>query len=163
MNLRLHVSILCIVVSALPSAAQTAKELFERAKNEGSDRARQVQDYCEAAAMQPKQKNFVDTCNSYRAGLIQDDQSWLAVALIAYRSHDLDKAAINAKRVTTYDPNLSAKAIGLLAQIKTDRVAPVKAAWEKGDFSSVVSLEREITDPDARAAANVVREYGQPV
>jgi hypothetical protein len=59
---------------------QESKDLEDRAKGEDNDRAKQVQDYCQAAQMEPKNKKYVDTCNSYRAGLNNDDTAWLASA-----------------------------------------------------------------------------------
>ncbi|MGD0903888.1 MAG: hypothetical protein ABR924_13200, partial [Terracidiphilus sp.] len=75
------ICIFCLLVSgtAIPAQESTgntkqqAKELADKAKGEGSNRAQQVQDYCAAAQLEPKDKKYSDACNSYRAGLINDD------------------------------------------------------------------------------------------
>ena len=89
---------------------QQAKDLAEKARSEGSDRARQVQDFCAAAQLDPKNKQYADTCNNYRSGLIQDDTALLASAIEAYKNHDLDRAESQARLVTSYDPKLSGQA-----------------------------------------------------
>jgi hypothetical protein len=135
---------------------QEAKDLEDRAKGEDNDRAKQVQDYCEAAQMEPKNKKYVDTCNSYRAGLNNDDTAWLASAIQAYKAHDLDKAASLAKLVTNYDQKLSGQARFLLDRIKNEKLLiQVKASWDKGDFADVESLTQSMTNADLKAAATV--------
>jgi hypothetical protein len=132
------------------------KDLFDRARTEDNDRAKQVQDYCQAAQMEPKNKKYVDTCNSFRAGLNNDDTAWLASAISAYKNHDLDKAESFAKLVTSYDQKLSGQAKFLLDRIKNERLLnQVKAAWDKGDFEGVVSLAQSMTNADLKAYANV--------
>jgi hypothetical protein len=164
MNLRPLVPIFCMVLSTFitPAQAQSekpkqeAKDLFDRAKTEDSDRAKQVQDYCQAAQLDPKEKKYLDTCNSFRAGLNNDDTAWLVSAISAYKNHDLDKAESLAKLVTSYDQKLSGQAKFLLDRIKNEKLLnQVKAAWDKGDFNSVVTLTQSITNPDLKASANV--------
>jgi hypothetical protein len=164
MNLRPLIPVFCIVLSAFITPAQAqnekpkqeAKDLFDRAKTEDNDRAKQVQDYCQAAQLEPKNKKYVDTCNSFRAGLNNDDTAWLVSAISAYKNHDLDKAESFAKLVTSYDQKLSGQAKFLLDRIKNERLlSQVKAAWDKGDFNSVVTLAQSMTNADLKAAANV--------
>jgi hypothetical protein len=160
MKLRPLVPVFCIILSAFLAPAQAQnekpKDLFDRAKTEDGDRVKQVQDYCEAAQMEPKNKKYVDTCNSFRAGLNNDDTAWLASAISAYKNHDLDKAESFAKLVTSYDQKLSGQARFLLDRIKNERLLnQVKAAWEKGDFNSVTSLAQSMTNADLKASANV--------
>jgi hypothetical protein len=138
------------------NSKQQAKDLIDKAKGEDTDRAKQVQDYCAAAQMEPKNKKYVDTCNSFRAGLLNDDTAWLASAIQAYKSHDLDKAESLAKLVTSYDDKLSGQSRFLLDRIKNEKLLnQVKAAWEHGDFNAVASLAQSMTNPDLRASANV--------
>ena len=114
-----------------------------------------MQDYCQAAQLEPKEKKYVDTCNSFRAGLNNDDTASLTLAIQAYKSHDPDKAETFAKQVTSYDQKLSGQAKFLLDRIKSERqLNQVKAAWDKGDFGSVVSLTQGMTNPDLKASAN---------
>jgi len=142
-------------VNAEEKPKQEARDLAEKAKGEGSDRAQQVRDYCAAAQLDPKDKKYTETCNSYRSGLMQDDTALLASAIAAYKSHDLDRADTQAKLVTTYDPKLSGQAAFLLNRIKNEKLQiQVQAAWTKGDFQAVNSLAQNITDSDIRAAAN---------
>jgi hypothetical protein len=164
MNLRPLVPFFCIVCFTFNLSApaqnekpkQEAKDLFERARTEDNDRAKQVQDYCQAAQLDPKEKKYLDTCNSFRAGLNNDDTAWLVSAISAYKNHDLDKAESLAKLVTSYDQKLSGQAKFLLDRIRNERLLnQVKAAWDKGDFSSVVSLAQSMTNPDLKASANV--------
>ena len=164
MNLRSLIPVVCIILSGLvmPIRAQNekpkaeAKDLVDRAKTEDNDRAKQVQDYCEAAQMEPKNRKYVDTCNSFRAGLNNDDTANLTLAIQAYKSHDLDKAESFAKLVTTYDQKLSGQAKFLLDRIRNEKLlAQVKAAWDKGDFSTVASLAQSITNADLKSSANV--------
>jgi hypothetical protein len=164
MKLRRSASIFCLILAgtlALPLIAQEkprqeAKDLAEKAEREGNDRAMQVQDICTAAKLEPKNKKYQDTCNSYRSGLLQDDTAEMAIAIAAYRNHDLNSAETQAKLVSNYDQKLSGEARFLLDRIRTDRlVTQVQAAWNKGDFQSVLSQAQEITNPDAKASANV--------
>jgi hypothetical protein len=157
------ICIFCLLVSgtAIPAQESTgntkqqAKELADKAKGEGSNRAQQVQDYCAAAQLEPKDKKYSDACNSYRAGLINDDSAWLASAIALYKGHDLDKAESTAKLVSSYDQKLSGQARFLLELIRNDRLLnQVKAAWAKGDFSTVVSSAQSITNADDKASAN---------
>jgi hypothetical protein len=161
MNLRLSICIFCLVLSAVPAPAQNekpkqeAKDLEDKGKAEDSDRAKQVQDLCAAAQLEPKDKKFADTCNSYRAGLNNDDTAFLAIAIQAYKSHDLDKAESNARLVTSYDEKLSGQARFLLDRIRNEKLLnQVKAAWEKGDFNAVSTLTQSITNADLKATAN---------
>ena len=139
--------------------AQQAKALAAKAAAENSDRVRQVQDFCQAAALDPKEKKYADNCANYRDGLLQDDQAMLAAALSAYKSHNLDGAEAQAKQVSNYSPKLFGNAKTLLDLIHSQRgqsqvsVLPqVQAAWNKGDFDAVISLSQSITAPDAKAA-----------
>jgi hypothetical protein len=162
MNLRPSICIFCFLLSGVPVPAQDsekpkqeAKDLADKAKGEGSDRAKQVQDYCAAAQLEPKDKKYADTCNSYRSGLINDDTAWLASSIALYKSHDLDKAESMAGKVSSYDPKLSGQARFLLDLIKNEKLLnQVKAAWAKGDFNAVNALAQSITSADAKASAN---------
>ena len=164
MSMKRFIPILCLSLFAAMTPAQNsperpqqgAKDLVDKAKTEDNDRVRQVQDYCDAADMEPKNKKYVDTCNSYRAGLNNDDTANLAIAIQAYKNHDLDKAEAQAKLVTTYDQKLSGQARFLLDRIRNEKLLnQIKAAWDKGDFNSVLSLTQSMTNPDLKAAANV--------
>ena len=78
MILRRSICTLCLllcgapapVVNAAEKPNQEAKSLFEKAKKEAGDRSMQVQDFCSAAQMDPKNKQYADTCNNYRQGLM---------------------------------------------------------------------------------------------
>jgi hypothetical protein len=143
------------VLHAEEKAKQQAKELAAKAAGEGNDRVKQVQDFFQAAALDPKEKKYADNCNNYRLGLIQDDTAMLAAAISAYRSHDLERAEAQAKLVTNYDPKLSGQVKILQDMIRNQRaVTQVQAAWNKGDFDSVISLAQSMTAPDAKAAAS---------
>jgi hypothetical protein len=171
MNLRLSICIFCLLLFGLPVPAQDstekpkqqAKNLVEKAKGEGSDRAKQVQDFCAAAQLEPKDKKYAETCNSYRSGLINDDTAWLASSIALYKSHDLDKAESMAKLVSGYDAKLSGQARFLLELIASEKLLnQVKAAWAKGDFNAVGTLAQAITNADSKASANVyVNNVGQ--
>jgi len=163
MTLLRPIGIACLLLSVVPAPAQNstekprqqAKELFERAATENNDRARQVQDYCQAAELDPKEKKYSDACNNNRTGLIHDDSAWLASAISLYKSHDLDRAESMARQVTSYDPKLSGQARFLLDAITSERILnQVKAAWERGDFNAVTILSKGITNPDLKATAN---------
>jgi tetratricopeptide (TPR) repeat protein len=146
---------LALTLNAEDKPKQEAKDLAEKAKGEGSDRAQQVRDYCAAAQLEPKDKKLNESCNSNRSGLIQDDTAWLASAIAAYKSHDLDRAEFQAKLVTSYDPKLSGQAAFLLNRIKNEKLQiQVQAAWTRGDFQAVNTLAQSITDSDIRAAAS---------
>ena len=106
--------------------------------------------------MEPGNKEYADTCNNYRMGLIQDDTAWLASAIAAYKNHDLDRAETQARLVTGYDPKLSGQARFLLDLISNQKLLlQVQAAWNKGNFDAVASLTQSITNPETKAAANV--------
>jgi hypothetical protein len=135
---------------------QEARDLFEKAQRESGDRVRQVQDYCSAAQMDPKEKRYQETCNSYRSGLLQDDTAALAIAISAYKNHDLNSAETQAKLVSSYDQKLSGEARFLLDRIRNDRlITQVQSAWNRGDFQSVLSEAQQITNPDGKASASV--------
>jgi hypothetical protein len=163
MNPRIPICVLCLLLRGVPAGAQDsgnskqqAKEAFERAKSEGGDRAKQVQDYCAAAQLEPKEKKYADTCNSYRSGLMNDDTAWLASAIALYKSHDLEKSESMAKQVSGYDAKLSGQARFLLDLIKNERsLNQVKAAWAKGDFNTVMTQAQAITSADSKASASV--------
>lgn len=163
MSVRRVACILCLFLSgaltmtlnAEEKPKQEAKDLTEKAKSEGNDRAQQVRDFCAAAQLDSKDKKLAETCNSNRTGLIQDDTAWLASAIAAYKTHDLDRAESQARLVTSYDPKLSGQAAFLLNRIRNEKLlAQVQAAWTRGDFQAVNSLAQGITDSDIRAAAN---------
>jgi len=162
MTLRRAVCLLTILLSGVPVPAfadqkpkQQAKELVEKAKGESADRAKQVQDYCAASALEPKDKKMAETCNSFRSGLIQDDSALMVAALASYKNHDLDKAESQAKAVSSYDDKLSGQAKFLLDRIKSDRIfTQVQAAWTKGEFQAVLTLAEGITNPDVKASAS---------
>ena len=161
---RRFMSIFCLTLSlvsapvllAEDNSAKQAKVLADKAKGEGNDRVKQVQDYCGAAQLAPKNKQYADTCSSYRAGLIQDDTAYMASAIEAYKNHDLDRAEAQAKLVSSYDPKLSGQAKFLLDLVRNQKLlVQVQAAWNKGDFDAVVSLTQSITNADTKTAANV--------
>ncbi len=174
MNISRSICIFCLLVSGVQAQAQLfqrrsgqdAKDLFGRARSEGSDRAQQVRDFCAAARMEPGNREYADTCNNYRMGLIQDDTALLASAIAAYKNHDLERAETQAKLVTGYAPKLSGQATFLLELIRNEKLLlQVQAAWNKGDFDSVASLTQSITNADTKAAANVyvndVNQYNE--
>ena len=163
MKLLRFASILCIVFAAahashLPAQERPKQEaggLFEKAQREGGDRVKQVEDFCAAAQLEPKNKKYNDTCNSYRSGLLQDDTAALAIALSAYKNHDLTSAETQARLVSNYDQKLSGSARFLLERIHDDRlVTQVQAAWNRGDLQAVLSEAQEINSADGKAAVN---------
>jgi hypothetical protein len=163
MNLRRAICIFSLLLIFVPMPAmlaeekprQQAKDLAEKAKGENNDRVKQVQDYCAAAHLDPKEKKYADTCTSYRTGLIQDDTAYMVSAIAFYKSHDLDKAESQAKLVSSYDEKLSGQARFLLDRIKNERLGnQVQAAWTKGDFQTVITLAESITNSDVKTAAN---------
>ena len=164
MKLRTAICVFCLLLCGVSVPAQDyggnlkqqAKDLADKARGEGGDRAKQVQDYCAAAQLDPKDKKYADTCASYRSGLINDDSAYLASAIALYKSHDLDHAESTAKLVSGFDPKLSGQAKFLLDLIKSEKLlSQVKAAWAKGDFNTVTSQAQAITNADSKAAANV--------
>jgi len=164
MNLRRAICVVGLSFSMVPIPSlgaqekpkQQAKDLADKARGESNDRVRQVQDYCAAAQLDPKDKKYQETCNSFRSGLIQDDTAWLASAIAAYKNHDLDRAESQAKLVTNYDEKLSGQARFLLDRIRGEKlVNQVQAAWTRGDFQAVTSLAQSITNPELKSAANV--------
>jgi tetratricopeptide (TPR) repeat protein len=162
MTMRRAVCLLTILLSGVPMAAfadekpkQQAKELVEKAKGEGADRAKQVQDFCAASALEPKDKKMAETCNSFRSGLIRDDTAMMEAAQGSYKNHDLEKAEAQAKGVSSYDDKLSGQAKSLIDRIKSDRIfTQVQAAWTKGDFQAVLALSEGIANPDVKASAS---------
>ncbi len=168
MKLLRILAVVSLILSAVPVRAQLfedkskreAKELFEKGKKENNDRAQQVHDLCQAAQMQPKEKKYSDACSSYGAGLSQDDQASLASAILAYKSHDYNKAESLAKQVTNFDPKLFGQAKVVLDAVRNARspgqsVDDVKAAWEKGDFNAVMTLAAAMTTPASKTAAAI--------
>jgi hypothetical protein len=160
MNFRRLICIFCLILFSVPAPPsqerpkQQAKELAEKAKNEASDRAKQVQDYCQASQLDPKEKKYADDCNNYRVGLIQDDTAILAAAISAYKSHDLERADSQARLVTNYDQKLSGQARFLLDLIRNQKLLnQVQAAWTKGDFDAVITLTQSMTNNDTKASA----------
>jgi hypothetical protein len=142
------------VLNAAEKPNQEAKGLFEKAKKEASDRSMQVQDFCAAAQMEPKNKQYADTCTNYRQGLMQDDTAFLASAIDAYKNHDLERAESQAKLVTGYDNKLSGQAKFLLDLCKNAKLLnQVQAAWTRGDFDAVSTLAQSITNSSIKAAA----------
>ena len=162
--MRSGVSTICVVLLAMAMPAahadekpkQQAKELAEKAKGEGSDRAKQVQDFCAAAQLDQKEKKYADLCSSYRSGLTQDDTATLASAIAAYKSHDLDRAEAQAKLVSGYDQKLSGQAKFVLDLIRNQRLLnQVQADWKTGDLDAILTLSQSITNADAKAAAAI--------
>lgn len=146
---------LTVALHAEEKPKQEAKDLADKAKGEGSDRAQQVRDYCAAAQLESRNKQYADTCNSFRSGLLQDDTAWLASAIAAYRNHDLDRAESQARLVTGYDAKLSGQATFLLNRIRNEKLlTQVQAAWTRGDLQAVNSLAQGITESDIKTAAN---------
>jgi hypothetical protein len=144
-----------LALNAEEKPKQQAKDLTEKAKGEGNDRAQQVRDYCAAAQLDPKNNKYTETCNSFRSGLSQEDTASLASAITAYRNHDLDRAESQARLVTSYDPKLSGQATFLLSRIKNEKLLnQVLTAWTRGDFQAVSALAQGITEPDAKTVAN---------
>ena len=155
---------LTLALNAEDNPKQEAKNLIEKAKGEGSDRAQQVRDFCAAAQLEPKNKQYADTCNSFRSGLLQDDTAWLASAIAAYRTHDLDRAESQARLVSSYDPKLSGQANFLLNRVKNEKLLnQVQAAWTRGDFQAVNTLAQAITETDIKATANQYVKQRQPL
>lgn len=162
MILRRTICTLCLLLSGVPAPVlnaadkpnQQAKSLFEKAKQEGSNRSLQVQDFCAAAQQEPKNKQYTDTCNNYRQGLMQDDAAFLASAIDAYKNHDFDRAESQAKLVTGYDNKLSGQAKFVLDLCKNAKLLnQVQAAWTKGDLDTVNTLAQSITNSGMKATA----------
>jgi len=158
--------LLSLLLAALPVHGQffedkskkEAKELFEQGKKEDADRVKQVQDLCQASQLAPKDKKFSEACNTYRSKLTQEDDEALASALKAYQAHDLEKAEALAKQVSNYDPRIYGQAKSVLEVVHNEKstataVADIKAAWEKGDFDTILTLSQTMTTPAARNAA----------
>ena len=167
MNLLRIVGIVCLFLSAVPMRAQSddnpkkkAKELYERAMKETNDHANQVKDACQAAQLQQKEKKYADACSSARAALVHDDEAALASALLAQQSHDMEKAEALASKVSNTDPQLFNRAKSVLDAVRTEKassmaVAEVKAAWERGDFNSVLQLAPTMTTQQSKATAEL--------
>jgi outer membrane protein assembly factor BamD (BamD/ComL family) len=135
---------------------EQAKDLADKAKGEGNDRVKQVQDFCSAAQLDPKEKKFADLCSSYRSGLIQDDTAMLASAIAAYKSNDLNRAESQAKLVSSYDQKLSGQARFVLDLVRNQRVVyQIQADWKSGDLDAILSLSQVLTNADAKAAVAV--------
>lgn len=144
------------VVHAEEKPKQQAKELAEKAKGEGNDRAKQVQDFCAAAQLDPKEKRYADLCSSYRTGLIQDDTATLASAIAAYKSNDLNRSESQAKLVSSYDQKLSGQARLVLDLVRNQRLLnQVQANWKTGDLDSIPQLAQSMTNADAKATAAI--------
>jgi hypothetical protein len=63
-----------MAAAACPGQANSRRKTWPPRPGEGNDRAKQVQDFCQAAALDPKEKKYSDNCNELpRIGLIQDD------------------------------------------------------------------------------------------
>jgi hypothetical protein len=132
---------------------EQAKDLADKAKGEGNDRVKQVQDFCSAAQLDPKEKKYADLCSSYRSGLIQDDTAMLASAIAAYKSNDLNRAESQAKLVSSYDQKLSGQARFVLDLVRNQRVVyQIQADWKSGDLDAILSLSQVLTNADAKAA-----------
>lgn len=170
MKLLRILAILCLALSVLPTRAQlledrpkkAAKELFDRSMKEGNDPAKQMQDACQAAQLQPREKKYVETCRVFRNGNsnspAHDDEALLASAQAAFQNHDLDKAESLAREISGNDPKVSGQVKILLDNIHNERgssqsVALIKAAWEHGDFKAVAYLAEAMTTPSGKAAA----------
>jgi hypothetical protein len=166
MNRMRVLGLLCLLLSALPVRAQffedkgkkEAKELFENGKKEDADRVKQVKDLCEASQLAPKEKKFAEACTAYRTRLTQEDAANLAAAVKAYQARDMDKAETLAKQVSNYDPGVFAQARSVLEEVRNEKfastaIADIKAAWEKGDFDTVMALSQTMTTPSAKNAA----------
>jgi hypothetical protein len=162
------IGIVCLILSAVPTRAQLfedkpkkqAKELFEKAMKEGNDRVGQIRDICQAFQLQPKDKKYSEACAKYRTALNDDDKAAFASAQLAYQSHDFEKAEALAKQVSSLDPKLSGQARSLIENIRNEKTssqasAEIKAAWERGDFNTVMSLAQTMTTPAARATADI--------
>ena len=135
---------------------QQAKELAEKARTEGNDRVKQVQDFCSAAQLDPKEKKYTDLCTSYRSGLIQDDTAMLASAIAAYKSHDLERAESQAKLVSSYDQKLSGQAKFVIDLVRNQKLLnQVQADWKTGNLDSILSASQSMTNADAKAAAAI--------
>jgi hypothetical protein len=157
------VATLVFLIVPIPARADDKKEardLYDKAKKEDSDRARQVKDLCQAAQLQPHEKKYSDACSNYTSGLNHDDETALASALLAYQTHDLEKAESLARQVSSFDPKLVAKANLILNAVHNDKntgqsVDQIKAAWEKGEFSSVIALAQTMNTPASKSAADI--------
>jgi hypothetical protein len=154
-----NLALLMMAIPAAPSQEkprQQAKDLADKAKGEGSDRVKQVQDFCSAAQLDPKEKKYVDLCNSYRTGLIQDDTAMLASAIAAYKSHDLERAEAQAKLVTSFDAKLSGQAKFVMDLVRNQRLLnQIQADWKTGDLDAIPALSQQLTNADAKAAAAI--------
>jgi hypothetical protein len=166
MKLMRILGLLCLILSALPVRAQffeekskkEAKELFEKGRSEDGERVKQVQDICQASQLAPKDRKFSEACSVYRTRLTQEDAANLAAAAKAYQARDMDKAEALAKQVSNYDPGVFAQAKSVLEEVRNEKststaVADIRAAWEKGDFDTVLSMSQTMTTPAARNAA----------
>jgi hypothetical protein len=168
MRLLRIIGVICLILSAVPVRAQLfddkpkkqAKELFEKAQKEGGDHVTQMKDACQAAQLQPKEKKYSDACNGYRTALINEDETALAGALQAQRSHDMEKAEALASKVSSADPKLYNQAKTVLEAARGEKasalaVAEVKAAWERGDFNAVNQLAPTMTTQATKATADL--------
>jgi hypothetical protein len=150
----------CVCTAAAAHAddkpKQQAKDLADKAKGEGNDRAQQVKDFCSAAQLDPKEKRYSDLCTSYRTGLIQDDTATLVSAIAAYKSNDLNRAESQAKLVSSYDQKLSGQARMVLDLVRNQRsLFQIQADWKSGELDAILSLAQTLTNADAKTAAAV--------
>ena len=131
MSLRRIACILCLLCCAALLRAQTAlqdpkqaKALFDKASSEAANQVQQVRDFCSAADLDVKDKQYAGDCHSARSALLMSDRRSLQVAQDAFAKGDWAKTISLAKYVSSYDPDLFKQAADLAER--------AKAAQQKG-------------------------------
>ncbi|HEY0264259.1 MAG TPA: hypothetical protein VGC07_07030 [Granulicella sp.] len=176
MRARLYLPLLALLaLCATGAGAQDAKALRAQANAE-TNQEKQVQLLCQAADLEPKNKEFRKDCEVSRAALINSDRQALKTALDANDAGQAAKAKRYAKYVSSLDPDTFHQAQQLLAKLNAaDSAAPAGgtttaattsagpnqnallgqalAAYDAGNLGTARTDAQGITDASVKPAA----------
>ncbi len=155
----------CGLLFTVPAHAQDARTLIARAMAE-SNQERQVQLLCQAADLEPGNKQYRNDCNTSKAAMIASDKQALKTAQDAIEAGQTSKARRYAKYVSTFDPDLHKQAEQLLAKLDSTGVGPVnnaeaqktllaqaESSYQSGNLQAARTALQGVTEPALKSSA----------
>ncbi|WP_263385461.1 hypothetical protein [Granulicella arctica] len=154
---------------ALSALAQSAKDVHEIALHHTPDQGKAVQLLCQAAKMEPKNKEFQNDCDTARIEMIRADKDSLRTAQDAADANNAAKAKRYAAYVSITDPELHRQAAELMAKLNAPAEKPASPAapasqapalalaqnlYDLGNLASAKNTAQSITDPSLKTSAD---------
>lgn len=162
-----------VALAMLPVAAlaQDAKSLYDQSLVEGNS-CKKMQLACQAAKLDPKKKDYSDTCARFQTSTNRSDEQFRVKAIDSLSKNDFAGASRWANGFVC-SADIKQSLLNQIADaqkgsappppvqqtpVKTDPsptlLAEARGAYQKGDFDAALGAARQVTDPNLKPIAD---------